>query len=165
MPESNDLEFIALHFPDKLRIVNPRARLGVITLWSRIEFVESKLAQMGVDLNPATSKIAVIGNLYGNGIPHLLRNLLYNPQIRDLVICGANKSGSAEELIAFFESGTERATSLGESVTRIKGTRRIIDDALTPEHFSTRPRITRFGELRDCGGTCGLTLRRAARPK
>ncbi len=93
------------------------------------------LAEMGVDLNSATSKIAVIGNLYGNGIPHLLRNLLYNPQIRNLIICGADRSGSANELCAFFTNGLEKIESLGETVTRIKGTSRIIDDLITPEHF------------------------------
>lgn len=146
MPESNEMEFIPLHFPDKLRIVNPRARLGIITLWSKIEFVEQRLAELGIDLNPDTSKIAVIGNLYGNGIPHLLRNLLYNPQIRDLIIYGADKSGSAGELIAFFEAGLEQATSLGETVTRIRGTNRIIDDMVT---FAAKPRIVRIGEPSD----------------
>ena len=143
------MEFIPLHFADKLRVVNPRARLGVITLWSKVEFVEQVLRELGVDLNPETSKIAVIGNLYGNGIPHLLRNLLYNPQIRDLVICGADRSGSAGELIAFFESGLEKTTSLGETVTKIRGTTRIIDDLVCPQDFAMRPGITAVGDLRD----------------
>jgi len=149
MPESEPLEFIPLHFGDKLRIVNPGARLGIITLWSKIDFVEGKLRDAGVDLDPETSKIAVIGNLYGNGIPHLLRNLLYNPQIRDLIVCGSNRSGSFEELVAFFENGLERTTSLGEEVTRIKGTNRIIDDLVTPELFAEQPRIVLVGEPRD----------------
>ncbi|MGI6296630.1 MAG: DUF4346 domain-containing protein [Armatimonadota bacterium] len=147
MQENDPLEFIPLHFADKIRVINPKARLGIITLWSRIDFVESLLAELGVDLDPATSKIAVIGNLYGNGIPHLLRNLLYNPQIRDMVVCGANRSGSYEELKAFFERGIEKTTSLGETVTRIKGTSRIIDDLISPELFAEAPRIEWVGEL------------------
>lgn len=143
------MEFIPLYFGDKLRIVNPSARVGIITLWSRIDFIEGKLRGMGIDLNPETSKIAVVGNLYGNGIPHLLRNLLYNPQVRDLIICGANRSGSQEEIVAFFEQGLEQATSLGETVSRIKGTNRIIDDLVTPDSFSEKPRIISVGELRD----------------
>ncbi len=153
MPEkaasNTQLEFVPLHFGQKLRIVNPYGRLGVITLWSRTEFVEQKLKQMGVDLDPGTSKIAAIGNLYGNGIPHLLRNLLYNPQIRDLVICGANRSGSAEEIIAFFENGLEETTSLGEKVMRIKGTSRIIDGLVSPADFAEAPRFFRLGDLSD----------------
>lgn len=143
------MEFIPLHFGDKLRVVNPRARLGILTLWSKIDFVETKLRDMGVDLDPETSKIAAIGNLYGNGIPHLLRNLLYNPQIRDLILCGANRSGSQEEIIAFFEHGMEQTKSLGETVTRIKGTTRLIDDLLTPESFTETPRLVSVGELGD----------------
>ncbi|MCE5198992.1 MAG: hypothetical protein ABFD54_18160 [Armatimonadota bacterium] len=147
--QESDLEFIPLHFGSKLRVINPHARLGVTTLWSKIEFVEQVLADLGVDLSPETSKIAVIGNLYGNGIPHMLRNLLYNPQIRDLVICGADRSGSADEFISFFENGLEKARSLGEEVTKIAGTNRIIDDMVTPDDFAVRPNIFRFGDLRD----------------
>jgi len=149
MPESKPLEFKPLHFADKLHIVNPRGRLGVLTLWSRIDFVIGKLKEMGVDLDPATSKIAVIGNLYGNGIPHLLRNLLYNPQVRDLVICGANRSNSQEDLIAFFENGLEEVVSLGETVTRIKDTRKIIDNLVQPEMFVEKPRVSIAGDIHD----------------
>ncbi len=149
MPASECWEFIPLHFGDKLRIINPHGRLGILTLWSKVDYVEGKLREAGVDLDPRTSQIAVIGNLYGNGIPHLLRNLLYNPQIRDLIVCGADRSGSREELVAFFEEGLEKTTSLGEEVTRIKGTNRIIDDLVTPEMFSELPRILLAGEPRD----------------
>ena len=147
--QPDQMEFIPLHFGDKLRIVNYNAQIGIITLWSRIEYVEQTLADMGVDLQPNSSKIAVIGNLYGNGIPHLLRNLLYNPQIRDIVICGSNRSGSREEILAFFTNGLKKTTSMGETVTQIAGTRRIIDDAVTPELFTAAPRFHCIGELRD----------------
>lgn len=149
MQQNEPLEFIPLHFADKIRVVNPNARLGIITLWSRIDFVESKLEEMGIDLQPDTSKIAVIGNLYGNGLPHLLRNLLYNPQIRDIVICGANRSGSREELIAYFENGVEETASLGETVTRVKGTTRILDNLIQPELFVEYPRLADIGDLAD----------------
>ena len=140
-------EFVPLHFAEKLRVVNTRATVGIITLWSKIDSVERALLEAGVDLSPDTSKIAVIGNLYGNGIPHLLRNLLYNPQITDLAIIGADRAGSAGELIAFLEQGLEVCESLGQTVTRIKGTSRIIDNMLTPEMFDLKPRITCFGEV------------------
>lgn len=150
MPENDGgMEFVPLHFKNKLRIVNPYARLGIITLWSRVDYVEEQLAKAGVDLNSETSKIAVIGNLYGNGLPHLLRNLLYNPQIRDLAVCGTDRSGSARELVAFFEEGLELAESLGETVTRIRGTSRVIDDMVQPEMFAIRPRITLLGDPKD----------------
>ncbi|MCE5314396.1 MAG: thymidylate synthase [Armatimonadota bacterium] len=143
------MHFIPLHFGSKLRVVNRHARLGIITLWSKIEFVENVLADLDIDLAPETSKIAVIGNLFGNGIPHLLRNLLYNPQIRQIVVCGANKSGSAEDLTAFFKNGLEETISLGETVTRIKGRTRIIDNMVTPKDFQVAPMIVHIGDLRD----------------
>jgi len=126
--------------------VNPYGRIGILTLWSKIDFIEQKLADFDIDLDPKTSKIAAIGNLFGNGIPHLLRNLLYNPQIRDLIICGSNKSGSAEEIIAFFENGLELTDYLGERMIKIKGTNRIIDDLVKPEMFAEKPRISRFDD-------------------
>jgi thymidylate synthase len=156
MPESEPMEFIPLHFGDKLRVVNPRARLGILTLWSRIDFVEGKLREMGVDLDPKTSTIAVIGNLYGNGIPHLLRNLLYNPQIRDLVPCGANRSASLQELMAFFNLGLAQTTNLGEPVTRIVGTNRFIDDLVQPDMFAGKPEIHRWADPQDKGSLQAL---------
>jgi len=141
--QGSDLEFIPLHFGDKLRVVNPLGRIGIITLWSRIDYVENILSKCGAD----ASRVAVIGNLYGNGIPHLVRNLLHNPQVRDIVICGNDRSGSAGELVAFFEAGVEEAQSLGNKVVRIVGTRRIIDDLITPHQFVEKPRFVSVGDL------------------
>lgn len=147
--QDGEMDFIPLHYASKLKVVNPRGRIGIITLWSKIEFVEQTLTNLGIDTAPETSKIAVMGNLFGNGIPHLLRNLLYNPQIRYLIICGADKSGSAEDLMAFFHDGLEKSISLGETVTRIKGRTRIIDDLVSPDDFEVVPRIVHLGDLRD----------------
>lgn len=146
--EARGLTFEPLHFGDRLHMVNPRARLGVLTLWSKIPYVLEKMAELGIDLDPHTSKIAAIGTLYGNGIPHLLRNLLYNPQITGLVVCGSDRSGSAGELQAFFENGLEKADILGEEVTRIWGTCRVIDDRITPGMFSNRPTVAKVGDLK-----------------
>jgi thymidylate synthase len=101
------MEFIPLHFRDRLTIINPQGTIGVVTLWSKVDYVIERFRQAGVNLDPATSPIAVFGTLYGNGLRELLRNLLYNPQIQTLMICGNDRSGSAKELINFFELGTE----------------------------------------------------------
>ncbi len=146
--ERSELEFVPLHFGDKLHVVNPRARLGVLTLWSKIPYVLEKMGELGIDLDPHTSKIAAIGTLYGNGIPHLLRNLLYNPQITGLIVCGADRSGSAGELQAFFEKGLEETTVLGETVSMVCGTNRVIDDRVTPDMFSVKPVIVSVGDLK-----------------
>ncbi|MDH7601828.1 MAG: DUF4346 domain-containing protein, partial [Armatimonadota bacterium] len=120
-----------------------------ITLWSTRDYILQKLQELGIDVQPQTSKIAVVGNLYGNGLPHLLRNLLYNPQIRDLAVFGRDRSGSLHDLIAFFEEGLEKVDYLGEEVTRIKGTNHVIDSLVTPEMFVEKPRIHVFGEPDD----------------
>ena len=97
------MEFKALHFADRLTVINPQGTIGVVTLWSKPDYVIERFRQAGVDLNPATSPIAVFGTLYGNGLREMLRNLLYNPQIQTLLICGHDRSGSREELENFFD--------------------------------------------------------------
>ncbi|MFZ2087431.1 MAG: hypothetical protein WAU47_02560, partial [Desulfobaccales bacterium] len=129
------MEFIPLYFGDRLHTVNPRGVIGVVTLWSKPEYVMERFREAGVDLDPATSPIAVFGTLYGNGLREMLRNLLYNPQIQTLLICGHDRSGSAQELSNFFFKGLEiveeaKISYLAEHgiVTnpyRIKGTRRL----------------------------------------
>jgi thymidylate synthase len=116
-----------------------------------------RFRQAGVDLNPATSPIAVFGNLYGNGLRELLRNLLYNPQIQMLLVCGHDRSGSREELEKFFELGLEpvkgspiqyKKPESGEEVMpcHIRGTKRVIDDLVSPEYFGNHPKIIWVGD-------------------
>ena len=107
------MNFIPLYFQDKLTIINPAGTIGVLTLWSKVDYVMEKFHQVGWDLNPDTSDIAVFGTLYGNGLRELLRNLLYNPQIQYLLVCGRNRSGSLEEFQAFFQKGLEEVSSTG----------------------------------------------------
>jgi thymidylate synthase len=154
------VNFIPLYFSDKLTIINPAGTIGVLTLWSRVEYVMEKFRQAGWDLDPDTSPIAVFGTLYGNGLRELLRNLLYNPQIQTLLVCGRNRSGSLEDLQAFFDLGLEAAASPlvayeagtgGEPVytCTISGTNRLIDSLVQPEHFRVRPQFHIMGEPKD----------------
>lgn len=142
------MEFTPLYFKDKLNIVNPRGYVGVVTLWSGVPYIRQKFEEAGIDLDPATSPVAVFGNLYGNGLKHLLRNLLYNPQLRYLVICGRDMSGSRQELINFFSLGVEAYQSLGVRCQRVKGTSRTIDILLKPDLFANPPELVPVGELR-----------------
>ncbi len=154
------MDFIPLYFGDKLTLMNPRGSIGVLTLWSRVDYVVDRFRQAGVDLDPLTSPIAVFGTLYGNGLRELLRNLLYNPQITTLLVCGRNRSGSLEELQNFFVQGLEEAespfvayTRNGEEMEvracRIRGTNRLIDNLVRPEQFSTIPDIQVMGEPKE----------------
>ena len=151
------MKFEALHFADRLTLINPQGTIGVVTLWSKLDYVIERFRQAGVDLNPATSPIAVFGTLYGNGLREMLRNLLYNPQIQTLLICGHDRSGSYAEFRNFFDFGLEpvksslvsyRSPAPGIEIApaRIRETKRIIDDLVCPEQFQRRP------ELVDTGG-------------
>jgi thymidylate synthase len=149
------MEFKPLHFADRLTVINPQGTIGVVTLWSKVDYVIERFRQAGVDLNPATSPIAVFGTLYGNGLREMLRNLLYNPQIRDLLICGNDRSGSAKELFSFFQGEMEPVDSplvhyktppgvVKVSILRISPTNRLIDDLVTPEEFKWMPELFLF---------------------
>ena len=150
------MEFKPLYFADKLQIINPHGNIGVVTLWSKVDYVIERFRQAGVDLNPATSPIAVFGNLYGNGLREMLRNLLYNPQIHTLLICGNDRSGSRKELESFFGNGLEPIEEANISYLveagnvqhpwRIKGTRRLIDGLVQPKLFPKKPRIEWMGD-------------------
>ncbi|MCK9375178.1 MAG: hypothetical protein M0P73_03395, partial [Syntrophobacterales bacterium] len=151
------MEFIPLHFADKLRIINPQGTIGVVTLWSKVDYVIERFRQAGVNLDPATSPIAVFGTLYGNGLREMLRNLLYNPQIGILLICGNDRSGSFKELNNFFELGLEpvpgalirykiRPVERNRDPQRILKTKRIIDPLVIPEAFKSAPHIHLLGD-------------------
>jgi thymidylate synthase len=151
------MEFIPLYFADRLTIINPQGTIGVVTLWSKVDYVIERFRQAGVDLAPATSPIAVFGNLYGNGLREMLRNLLYNPQIQTLLICGNDRSGSRSELQRFFEWGLVRVDSplvqyrspepgLVVAPARIRETKRIIDDLVRPEQFQPPPELVELGD-------------------
>jgi thymidylate synthase len=140
--------FIPLHFRDKLNVINPLGNIGVVTLWSKIDWVCEKLREARIDLSPDSSPISVIGNLYGNGLPEMLRNLLYNPQINLLIVCGNDKSGSSAELVNFFNSGLETVEFLGEEKLKISGTNRIVDKMLIPEMFEFPPVVINVGDLK-----------------
>ena len=168
-PPPRRFSFKPLYYADRLHVVNPEGYVGVITLWSKVDFVIKKFKSAGINLHPRTSPIAVFGNLYGNGLRELLRNLLYNPQINFLLICGRNRSGSLEELVNFFSKGVEILdsdtisyridASLSSSSSeetqiypvRVIGTKRIVDNLVTPEVFQIPPRLFCLGELRAKG--------------
>jgi thymidylate synthase len=149
------MEFKALYFDDKLLKINPHGVIGVVTLWSKPEYVMERFREAGVDLDPATSPIAVFGTLYGNGLRELLRNLLYNPQIQVLLICGHDRSGSLRDLRNFFDNGLEPFPAFFKykspdpkikvAPARIIGTNRIIDDLVNREDFGqNKPEIIPF---------------------
>nr|VFK59203.1 MAG: thymidylate synthase [Candidatus Kentron sp. TC] len=143
------MDFDPIYYRDRLKIINPGGDVGVSTLWSRVEGVYKMFRESGVDTDPMRSRIGVIANLYGNGLPHMLRNLLWNPQIRHILVLGQDLSGSRQELINFFRFGIEPTVFQDIPAFRIIKTNRIIDGKVTPEDFGGRIHVTSLGILGD----------------
>jgi len=142
---SDSLRFEALYLGDKVHVLNPYGRFAIVTLWSKVDVVQTMLTEGGVDLAADTSPFAVIANLYGDGLPQMLANLLYNPQIGSLVVLGKNLSDSRDALLHFFGQGvTEPNKEFG--TVMIQGTNRRLPDVLAPELFPRKPRILDLGE-------------------
>lgn len=94
----------------------------------------------------------MIGTLYGDGLPELLRNLLYNPQIDILIMLGKDLGNASTALWNFFHEGLEATTILGKEVYQIKGTNRVIDGAVSLKHFQENGRhfrLLNFGKTGD----------------
>lgn len=100
------LEFRPIVKREALTLGNPHATAVVCCLWS----VRDKVAKR---LEPAL--YAALGNLYSGerGLDYLVRNLLANPQITDLVVSGSSLNSSYDCLISFFDSGVESGVTLG----------------------------------------------------
>lgn len=164
-----------MFFGDKLRVINPHGFVGVVTLWSPVKNVYKRLLKAGVDLDKNSSQIAVMGNLYGEGFRHLLRNLLYNPQITALVIFGKALNNSGDYLPAFFNKGVEPFEDdmeytvsdcrLDPRPVRIIDTDYVMDDLVTPESFETPPEMFIAGSYDDAGGREVNAFLKALQPR
>jgi thymidylate synthase len=98
-------EFVPLFYADKLRIENINGDIGVVCFWSK-QSIYDKLEYRNKE------RVAVVGNLYGNGIPEMLRNLLYNPQIKYLLFVGTDLGSGKQDLIDFFDSNFDTVNSM-----------------------------------------------------
>ncbi|MBF0627264.1 MAG: hypothetical protein HQL91_03495 [Magnetococcales bacterium] len=150
------MEFIPLHYPEKLELINLQGDVGVVTLWSPLKVVRDHLQRAGIDLTHEESRIAVLGTLYGEGLPELLRNLLYNPQIRYLVLFGVDLGGARESLLGFFARGLEPTVCLGSEVWQIVGTHQKLDNGVQPADFQERLRLSDLGKPGDAEAGEGL---------
>jgi thymidylate synthase len=148
-----ELRFEALYYADKLDVVNPAGDIGIVTLWSPLPAARRRLATiLPGGLDPARSRIAVLSNLYGDGMHAMLCNLLFNPQIRYLIAVGQDLGlPTARELEMFLELGLEDVTMFGKQLKRIRQTDRFFpaaegfDEARLQNSISFRA----FGNLAD----------------
>ena len=78
---------------------NPKSEIAIATLWTPTKKITDEL---GPD------SFCVAGQLYSKeGINFIFRNILANPKIRYLIICGTELSGSGQVLVDFFEKGID----------------------------------------------------------
>jgi hypothetical protein len=121
------MRFEALYYADRLHMVNPEGDVGVLVLWTPLPAAKRRLEQLvpGI-LDPARSRVAVVSNLYGDGLLAMLCNLLHNPQLRHLVAVGQDLGlPTCHEIESFVASGLETEQVFGATVYRIKGTTRL----------------------------------------
>ncbi|MBU4000376.1 hypothetical protein KKG29_04370 [Patescibacteria group bacterium] len=93
-----------VYFKDNLIYGNPKSEVAIVTLWTPAKSIADK-----IDSN----LFSVVGQLYSKeGINFILRNILTNPNIRYLIICGTELSGSGKALMDFFGKGTDKNNNI-----------------------------------------------------
>jgi len=142
----------------KLNVINLNGNSALVTLWSKIAGnggFWGKVQTSRPGLLEKESPLAVMANLYGNGLPQMLANLAYNPQIERITITGGNASGSAEALMNFFQRGVKREYIGGSSMLSIEGTQFPLPMELHPDNFRYKPETTLFNPG-DLEGICNF---------
>lgn len=150
-PEGSHLRFQPLYYADRLRVVNPVGDVGLVTLWSPLDVALGVISRTAPQiLDPITSRVAVVSNLYGDGMHHMMCNLLYNPQIRHLVAVGETMGlPTCAEVEAFIKHGLEEASVFGSAVYKILGTDRVFPrlEGFDVERLQRQLSFTYLGSL------------------
>jgi len=111
---------------DRLEMVNPTGDVGIVTLWTPLGSALRQIEQLAPgSLDPSSSRVAVVSNLYGDGMFQMFCNLLFNPQIRHLIAIGQDLGlPTTQEIAALKAHGVEETEILGRTVLRVLGTSR-----------------------------------------
>ncbi|RRR67831.1 MAG: hypothetical protein EI684_18370 [Candidatus Viridilinea halotolerans] len=100
-----------LYFAPNLTLGNPASGLAICLLWTPQERVLPALDATGY---------ALVGNLYSrDGVSFLVRNLLAQPQITDLLLCGKDLTGSGAALVALLHDGVDATGCIQGEGTRL----------------------------------------------
>ena len=93
-----------IFYGNELKVGNPESPVGVCTLWTKRDVIYKNLPE---------GKFAVCGNLYTvQGINPMLKNILANPKIRYIVLCGADLMKSGEALLNFLRNGIDESRKI-----------------------------------------------------
>src|SRR5712692_699106 len=88
-----------LFFPANLIKGDPYNPIGICTLWAPVKRLLSDLGER---------EYCLAGNLYSrDGVNYILRNVLANPHIRYIIVCGPDRSGSGETLFKLWQYGID----------------------------------------------------------
>ncbi len=134
-----------LFFSESMVIGNADSSVAICTLWTQPGMIKAD-----------SDSFAVKGNLYsGNGIRYLARNLLANPKIRYLVVCGNDRTGSGDDIVSLFNQG------IGKD-GRIPGSNTMLDPKLTPGLVDRLRKNVQLIDMR--GDEAGVSKRILALP-
>jgi thymidylate synthase len=162
------MQFQPLYHADRITIINPTGDVGVITLWSPVEQALRKFEDIDPTLmDSARSRIAVVSNLYGDGMFAMFCNILYNPQIRHLVAVGQDLGlPICAEIEAFLKDGLEPGSVLGRPMKQIKGTNRYFPEIAEFDEAALQTRLSfrAFGKFSAPGFRDDLTCYLAELP-
>lgn len=87
------------YFKNNLILGNSKSEVAIVTLWTPAKKIAEKMNK---------NLFCVIGQLYSkDGVNYIIRNILANPSIRFLIVCGQDLSGSGKVLIDFFQKGVD----------------------------------------------------------
>ncbi|PDW04989.1 thymidylate synthase [Candidatus Viridilinea mediisalina] len=100
-----------IYFASNLTLGNAASGLALCLLWTPQERVVPALDPMSY---------ALVGNLYSrDGVSFLVRNLLAQPWITDLLLCGKDLTGSGGALVAFLRDGLDEHGRIKGDGTRL----------------------------------------------
>jgi thymidylate synthase len=94
-------------YKDLLEIGNLQSPVALCTLWTQKDIICKELPK---------EKYSICGNLYtAQGINPLLKNILSNPRIRYLIICGKEMNDSGTALLNFMQKGVDENRKIIDS--------------------------------------------------
>ncbi len=120
-----------------LSVVNDKGSAGIVTLWTNPDRYKDRLISRYPKLFESDSQLVTLTSLYGNGLPQMLANLSYNPQIARIAITGVDTKvvPISEYLTNFLKGNVDLRDYGGVPMNKIQGSQYYLDSQLNPEMF------------------------------
>lgn len=88
-----------VYYKNILRVSNLDSSVGIVTMWTERDTVVKILDGL-------EDKYCVVGNLYGQaGITPIIRNVFAKPDLRAIILWGADLSSSGQSFLYFMQNG------------------------------------------------------------